>query len=257
MVGASPYPAKRQRLLQQEAVLLAEDLQVLPEDHAKTRIALRIEFPTPHALSALAADDGLHGSMVGHVGTTPKEESIMHTNDQDSSAEVKASEFTPIESQEDLDRIIGERLARQKAQHEKAMSRFADYDELKAKADEAQILKAATATQEEKTNAALAELNKRLEASEARAKAAEQEALRSSVAAQKNVPVKLLPADADREAMEAAADALNEWAKSAGTGGLGPGMKHPGGAGEAAGKNGGTAAGRELFTARHRRDGDA
>lgn len=38
-------------------------------------------------------------------------------------------EFKPIASQADLDRIIGERLSRER-------SRFADYDDLKAKAAE-------------------------------------------------------------------------------------------------------------------------
>ncbi|WP_338214748.1 capsid assembly scaffolding protein Gp46 family protein [Lacticaseibacillus salsurivasis] len=76
------------------------------------------------------------------------------------------SEFTPIESQEELDKILGARLARQK---ETLEAKFVDYDELKSKAatletenstlkEAAEKAKAASDT----TEATIAGLNKQV-----------------------------------------------------------------------------------------------
>lgn len=53
------------------------------------------------------------------------------------------AEFTPPATQAELDRLIGERLARQKAQ-------FKDYDQFKADAEELAKIKAATQTEAER-----------------------------------------------------------------------------------------------------------
>lgn len=83
--------------------------------------------------------------------------------------------FEAITSQEDLDRRLGERLARERA-------KFADYDELKKKADEHdKAVEAARTEQEKAVEAAKAEgrtevlatANARLVSAEARALAAE------------------------------------------------------------------------------------
>lgn len=61
-----------------------------------------------------------------------------------------ASEFTPITSQEDLDRKLGERLARER-------SKYADYDDLKAKAAKFDEADAASKTELQKLQDAVAE----------------------------------------------------------------------------------------------------
>lgn len=152
--------------------------------------------------------------------------------------------FTPITSQEALDHLVGERLARER-------TKFADYDDLKAKAEKLATLEDANKTAEQRTAEQLAALQQRVEESEKKAAAASQAALRASVANTKGVPEGLLPADGTREEMEAKADELTAWAKQNGGGGLGPGAAPTGGNGEGNGKSGGTAAGRELFEARH------
>lgn len=64
-----------------------------------------------------------------------------------------ADEFTPITSQDELNRIIGERVKRAKP---------ADYDDLKAKAAELDEIKAANQTEAEKATAKIAELETQL-----------------------------------------------------------------------------------------------
>ena len=55
----------------------------------------------------------------------------------------KAADFRPIESQDDLNRIIGERLDRERA-------KYADYDDLKAKAERFDEIEDANKTEIEK-----------------------------------------------------------------------------------------------------------
>ena len=101
--------------------------------------------------------------------------------------------FQAISSQEELDRIIQQRVARER-------NRFADYDELKAKADKLAGIEEAQKTEAEKTA-------ERLAAAEQRAAELEAKALRAEVAAAKGVPVALL-AGTTPEELEASADAL-------------------------------------------------
>lgn len=93
-----------------------------------------------------------------------------------SSADTADRSFT----QADLDRIVKDRLARQKAQ-------FADYDELKAKADKLAEFEAANQTELEKAQNRAAELERQAQEATERA---QQALLRSAVvaeAARKNV----------------------------------------------------------------------
>lgn len=101
--------------------------------------------------------------------------------------------FAAPASQEDLDRIIGERLARER-------SKFADYSDLKAKAEQFDAL-------EEQNKTELQKALDRAAAAEALAADASAKALRSEIAAAKNVPVDLL-SGATKEELEAAADKL-------------------------------------------------
>lgn len=96
-------------------------------------------------------------------------------------------------SQADLDRIIADRLSREKA-------KYADYDDAKAKAAEYDKAQEAAKTEAQK-------LADRLAAAEAKAQEAEVKALRAEVAQAKGVPAALLTG-ATQEALEAAADAL-------------------------------------------------
>ena len=102
-------------------------------------------------------------------------------------------QFEPIVSQEALDKIIQARIARERA-------KFADYDELKAKAE-----KLAEFEESQKTEAQKAQ--ERLEAAEKRAAELELKATRAEVAAAKGVPAELLTGSTQEE-LEASADAL-------------------------------------------------
>lgn len=108
----------------------------------------------------------------------------------------EGKEFTPITSQEVLDKIIGERLARER-------NKYADYDELKTKAAQYDEQVEASKTAEEKT----AEQIAKLQAENEQLKTAQ---LRTQVAAEKNVPVELLYGTT-REELEEQASQLLTW----------------------------------------------
>jgi hypothetical protein len=110
--------------------------------------------------------------------------------------ETEAVDFKAPSSQEELDRIITARLDRER-------KRFADYEDLKAKADKLTQIEEANKTEAEKAAA-------RAEAAEKRAAELEVKALRAEVAAAKGVPVSLLTGSTQEE-LEAAADALIEF----------------------------------------------
>jgi CRP-like cAMP-binding protein len=61
----------------------------------------------------------------------------------------KSTDFTPITTQDDLNKVVSERVARERA-------KFSDYDAMKAKAAELDGLKAANQTEAEKTAARIA-----------------------------------------------------------------------------------------------------
>ena len=102
-------------------------------------------------------------------------------------------EFKPITSQEEFDKVIQNRISR-------AVSKFADYDDLKAKAAKFDEADAASKTEAQKLADQLAQLQKQ------NAELASN-ALRAEVSAEKGVPAKLL-AGATREELEACADEL-------------------------------------------------
>jgi len=117
---------------------------------------------------------------------TAPTEGTEETNEQ-------GKEFEPIASQEALDKIIQARVARERA-------KFADYDEVKAKAD-----KLAEFEESQKTEVQKAQ--DRLAAAEKRAAELESKATRAEVAAAKGVPAALLSGSTQEE-LEASADAL-------------------------------------------------
>jgi hypothetical protein len=71
-----------------------------------------------------------------------------------------ADEFKAITSQDDLNRVIDDRLKRERA-------KYADYKDLKTKATEYDKLQAATQTEAEKAAARVAELEKQLQNTQA------------------------------------------------------------------------------------------
>jgi len=113
--------------------------------------------------------------------------------EQNEQNQEQPKEFEAITSQEDFDKAIQARIARERA-------KFADYDDVKAKADKLAEIEAENLTEAQKTAA-------RLEAAEKRAAELEVKATRAEVAAAKGVPIELLSGNTQEE-LEAAADAL-------------------------------------------------
>lgn len=105
----------------------------------------------------------------------------------------EAPAYTPPQTQADLDRIVTERLNREKA-------KYADYGDLKRKAAEYDQTVQANQTEAQKAQA-------RAEAAEQQAKAAATELARYKVAAAKGVPAELLAGSTEEE-LTAFADQL-------------------------------------------------
>lgn len=103
------------------------------------------------------------------------------------------SSFNPITTQADLDRIIGERVARER-------NKFADYADLKTKAD-------AFDAAEQANLSALEKMTKRAEKAENETAQLKFNAIKFEVAGEKSVPANLL-SGTTREELEASADAL-------------------------------------------------
>lgn len=122
----------------------------------------------------------------------------------------KDGQFTPITSQEEMNRIVTARLNRQ-------ASKFADYDELKAKAEK--FDQAAEASKSELQKAV-----ERAEAAEKKLGTAEAEKQRLAVIAKHQIPESLqdLVRGDSAEQLEAAAAKLAELAPSAPRGPISP-----------------------------------
>lgn len=111
----------------------------------------------------------------------------------------QASSFTPPSSQEELDRIIGERLARERA-------KFDDYDDLKAKAQKFDEVEAQNKTEAERLADELAKATER-------AQSLETQAVRARVAAETGLPLELITGSTEedcRAQAEAAKKILDE-----------------------------------------------
>lgn len=128
----------------------------------------------------------------------------------------EAKEFQAITSQEDFDKAIQARIARER-------SKFSDYEELKAKA-------AKFAEWEDAQKSEAQKAQERLDAAERRAAELELKAARAEVAAAKGVPAELLSGGTQEELL-ASADALIAFK---GTGPRGPVVSTAGTAPESA-----------------------
>ena len=102
--------------------------------------------------------------------------------------------FEPIASQEALDKIVQNRIARERA-------KFSDYDELKAKAEKFAEFEESQKTEAQKTA-------ERLEAAEKRAAELETKAIRAEVAAKTGVPANLLIGNTAEEIEARAAELI-------------------------------------------------
>lgn len=110
--------------------------------------------------------------------------------------EPKSDDFKPITSQEELERVLGRRLERERA-------KFADYDDLKSKAARLDEI-------EESQKSELEKLQERAATAEQRAAEFERQALKAQIAAETGVPVEVLHGDSE-ESIRAAAQKVIEW----------------------------------------------
>lgn len=109
------------------------------------------------------------------------------------------SEFKPITSQDELNKLIGERIGKVKSQ-------YADYSELKEKAAKFDEVEAANKSELEKAT-------ERAEAAERRASEFERSAIQARVAAEEGVIPEVLTGTTEEE-MRASAKRVKEWAES-------------------------------------------
>lgn len=111
----------------------------------------------------------------------------------------KEPEFKAPQSQEEFDRMVGQRLERERA-------KFGDYDDLKAKAAKFDEV-------EEKNKTELQKATERAAEAERKAALAERTALRTRIAAETGVPVEVLHGD-DEDSIKAAAQKVIDWRDS-------------------------------------------
>lgn len=111
--------------------------------------------------------------------------------------------FTPIETQEAFDAAIRDRIARERA-------KFADYDELKAKAERFDEAEEARKSDLERANERIAELEG---AARDREEADRLSALRSKVSSETGVPADLI-SGTDEDSMRESAAAIAAFAKA-------------------------------------------
>lgn len=119
-------------------------------------------------------------------------------------------EFTPITSQEQLNTVIGERIARAQA---KAAEQFADYDSLKEKAAKFDEASNAAKSVEEKAAEQIAEMQKQIDGLTGKLTESESSATRARIQAKHKISdedAALFLTATDADALEAQAKALAE-----------------------------------------------
>lgn len=116
-------------------------------------------------------------------------------------------DFKPIETQEAFDAAVRARLARER---EKAEARFADYDDLRARAERAEAEGSEAASKLEKASRRVAELEAK---AEELGRAAEAARARERVSRETGVPADLIAGE-DEEAMASFAARVAEYARA-------------------------------------------
>ena len=149
--------------------------------------------------------------------------------------------FTPITSQADLDRIVGSRIAQERA-------KFEDYAALKAKAAQFDAYEEDQKTELQKLQDSLMAADARAVEAEAKAAAEELQRLRAEIAGSSGVPLAAVSGETEAE-IKASVDQLLAWR---GDRGLGPGAHHKTGSGtKETVKSGSVASGRDLYKQTH------
>lgn len=123
----------------------------------------------------------------------------MSEENENGQEQQQEAEFKPITSQDELNRLIGDRINSVK-------SKFADYDDLKAKASQLDEIEQANKSELDKER-------ERAEAAEKRATAAERSSLQTRVATEFGVPLEVVHGD-DEEQMRQSAQKVLEWRDS-------------------------------------------
>lgn len=127
------------------------------------------------------------------------------------------SEQERMFTQEELDKAISDRLKRDRKKHADELAKFADYDELKAKAEKLDEIEAASKTELEKTIEAMNAASKRANDAEARVAAleakAEHDAIVAKVASEEGVLAELLKGD-DEDELRASAQAIKAYVEA-------------------------------------------
>lgn len=143
---------------------------------------------------------------------SPEVSSAAADQGSEDSNSAEASGFQAITSQEELDKIIGRRLARSEA-------KYSDYDDLKSKAEAFDKAEADKLSEIDKAT-------KRAEKAERERDAVTLDHLRHTVATEKGVPSDLV-SGTTREEMESSADALLNWRGSSPVGSPAPVKPNP------------------------------
>lgn len=121
------------------------------------------------------------------------------SEENENEGQQQADEFKPITSQDELNRLIGDRINSVKA-------KFADYDDVKAKAAQLDEIEQANKSELEKER-------ERAEAAERRAGEAERTSLQTRVATELGVPIEVVHGE-DEESMRKSAQSVLEWRDS-------------------------------------------
>ena len=127
-----------------------------------------------------------------------------HDTTADAGDNTEDKGFKPIDSQEDLDRIIEKRIARERAKYE---ARLEDYETVKAKAAKVDEIEEEKKSDLQRALDQIEALKAEAEQSKAAAAQAERAVLVEKVAASKGVPAKYLSGDSEDE-LVASADAF-------------------------------------------------
>jgi hypothetical protein len=133
------------------------------------------------------------------MSETTTETSTAITDGKQAETTSTATKFAPITSQEDLDRVVGDRVKRERA-------KFADYDELKAKAGQLDSLAEASQTETEKATT-------RAKKAETERDSARAEALRLRIAVEHGISIEdadLFLTGTDEESLRAQAKRLSD-----------------------------------------------
>ena len=130
-----------------------------------------------------------------------------HDTTADAGDNTEEKGFKPIESQEDLDRIIEKRIARERAKYE---ARLEDYETVKAKAAKVDEIEEEKKSDLQKALDQIEALKAEAEQAKTAASQAQRLALVEKVAASKGVPAKYLTGESEEDLVASADEFLED-----------------------------------------------